>query len=132
MFFKLFKSGFGSTISSLFYYFTAYELDKIYSDEVSNIIAYLLSATMNYIFQYSVFLKSTFNIKYIKKYILITIIELVLNQIIVTYLLSIKDKLIKYFPDKLKKYYNTIIRFIVVYIVFFLISYPSRSKFIFV
>ena len=118
MFSKISISSFGRTITSFLYYFLSHELDKKFSEEISNIISYFFSAIFNFIFQYNIFSKSKFNTKFIKKYIVVIIIELTLNQLIVMYLIDIKDNLIKYLPKKLRPYYITIARIIVVNIVF--------------
>jgi len=132
---RILKSGFGGFATSGVYYFLAYQLDKIYNEKVSNLIAYLITVILNFIIQYTIFSKSnsisnsTSNTTI--KYVSILFLELITNLIFVSYLLDKKHILIHYIPDKLKPYYATIIRIIVETSIFFCISYPARSIWIF-
>jgi len=130
---NIFKSGLGGSISGLFYLLLAYLLDKKYDEKTSNIIAFISSGIMNFIFQYNIFSnsKSKFSSKYIVKYASLGLMQMIINQLLVSYLLDKKHIFIKYVPNKLKEYYPTIIRALVESFIFLCI-YPLRSKWVFI
>jgi hypothetical protein len=130
------KSAIASLLSGgLFYLVSAYLLDKILNKKISNIIGYCLGATLNFILQYNIFIKSKLLSKsiskYIIKYIILVIVEFFINLASVSYLLDNKYRFIKHIPNKLKKYYPTIIRSLTETFIFLCISYPLRLKWIF-
>jgi len=128
---KIIKSALGGSVSSLFYFISAYELDKKYSPKKANLIAYSFTILLNFIFQYNVFLKSSLTMSNIYKYAILVLIEIIANQTMVSYLIDKKQDLIKYIPQNLRSHYNTIVRVIVESTIFLVLSYPARLRWVF-
>lgn len=132
---KIIMSSLSGTSVTLIYLLTSHSLDKIMNAKYSNIISLIISASINFILQSYTFLHKNLknNIKkIIPKYLIAEIIILSLSQIGVIYFLDNKQKITKLLPDKLKKYYNSIIRLFVISLVFFIVSFPLRKMWVFI
>jgi hypothetical protein len=129
---KVLKSGFGSVFTVLVYFILAFFLDKKINHKTSNLIALIITSVLNFAFQSSTFLNKSLSYSHFLKYIAIAGIEIFINQTSFSYLLNRKKDIIKFLPLFLHQYYNTIVRSISQFLVFFFISYPFRKYWIFV
>ena len=130
---KFLKSGVSGTISTSIYILSSYILDKYINNKTSNLIGLLLGAIVNYILQHKIFLNSISSTPSILfRFIISEIIIIFSTEMSVNTILDDKKKYIKYLPDELNSYYNTIIRIIVACMVFILVSYPIRSSWVFI
>jgi putative flippase GtrA len=129
---KIIKSGLSGAISTSVYILSAYILDIYINDKTSNFIGLLFGMIINYGLQHKTFSKTHNHLSYIHKYIIAEILIIFSSQVGVNMVLDNKKKYIKYFPDKLKPYYNTIMRILVSTLIFALISFPIRNSWVFV
>ena len=128
---ELFRSALGGTISTGIFILTAYFLDYSMNPKLSNLIGVILGGIFNFIFQSIAFtgkikLSSSFN------FLLSEIILLGATQLGVVYLFDHKLIKKKSLPIWSQKYYNTIVRLIVVTFGFVFISFPIRKWWVFI
>lgn len=129
---KFIKSSASGTVSTITYILTSYILDFYMSDKTSNLVGLVVSIIINYMLQHKTFGKTHNHLSYLHKYIVAELLILFSSQAGVNMALDNKKRYIKYFPDKLKPYYNTIMRMLVATVIFALISFPIRNNWVFV
>ena len=80
MIFELFKSMSGSLLSSILYLLLSHILDHFTDVTISNIISLIISTIINFVLQSMIFVTERITRMHLLKYIIIAIIEIVINQ----------------------------------------------------
>jgi putative flippase GtrA len=129
---QMFKSMISGMSASVVYLALGYVLDYKFNPKKANIIALILSASLNFILQSRVFLSKDISKIFLFKYLLGEILFLGTNQLLVSLLIHYKKDLIDYVPKDLKKHYNTIVRLCVESLIFLCMAFPLRKYWIFI
>ena len=121
------------TTATLLYLSTAFILDIFINNKISNMIALFAGACLNYILQYKTFMsKTVLSYTILMKFIVSEVLVLGSAQLSVSYLLDKKNKYKHKLPANLQEYYNTIVRILVAWVVFVIISFPIRNYWVFI
>lgn len=129
---EIFESISGSTSAFIIYILLSHILDHFITIKESNLISLLVSSIINFIIQTKIFSHGKLTNYKIGKYIFVNIIEIIVNQSALLYLLKKKKEVLKQIPNNfIKRYYNTFIRILITLILFIFISYPTRKYWIY-
>lgn len=129
---EILESMSGSLLAFTSYILLSHILDHYIKVKESNIISLLVSSIINFIIQTKIFSHGKLTKFKISKYLFINIIEILTNQTALLYLLKKKKEVLKNLPNNfIKKYYNTFIRILITFTLYFFISYPTRKYWIY-
>lgn len=129
---KLIKSIIGSITTGLLYIVVAHLLDHIIEPQIANVISLLCSFLFNFFIQSFVYNTKPINMTHVYKEIFVIIIYISINQYLLNYFITHKDEYSKHLPEELDKYYNTIIRQMLVVSMYFCVSNPLRKYWVFI
>lgn len=125
----------GGVTAAFFYLLTANVLDRFVDAKISNFIALLVSSLINFVIQTYVFSSGKITEKVSFRYFIVNIIEIMVNQLLIIYLVSnkkfIRSILGKHISSLSEQYYNASLRIFVTTILFFVLSYPARKFWIY-
>jgi len=109
-------------------------LDKFMKSTISNFIGVLIAMCFNFIWQQFIFVGKVKSIAgiFLLKYLLADIIILGSAQILFILCIKYKDNIVDKFPDKLKAYYNSVMRLLIASVIWIIFSFPLRRYWVFV
>jgi hypothetical protein len=130
---KFIYSALASTSTTFLFFGLSTLFDYGVNPSLSTLFAVIISTTINMYFQFKILYpahkKLSNSLFY--KYPLGHVFDIVTVYYVCKYVFDRREKFIKYFPDFLKPYFNTIVRFIVMTLHFLFVSYPVRRYWIF-
>ena len=130
---KFVYSAAASTFTTFLFFGIAILFDYDFNPSLSTLLATLISTTINMYFQFKVLYPAhkKWSNSLFYKYPLGHAVDIATTYYACKFVFDRREKFIKYFPDYLEPYFNTIVRCIVMVLHFILVSYPVRRYWIF-
>ena len=130
---KIVYSGLSSSFTTLLFFAISSFLDHFINPSTATLIGAVVSAIVNMFFQYKVLYPrgKKFSPALYYKYPIGHAVDISVTYLGCKFFFDRREKFIKYLPEKLRPYFNIIVRSFVMIIHFFLVAYPIRRYWIF-
>ena len=130
---KIIYSGMSSSFTTFLFFAISSFADKFINPSFATLIGVAVSTAVNMFFQYKVLYphNKKFSPALYYKYPIGHIIDISTTYLGCKFFFDRRERFIKYLPEKLRPYFNVIVRFVVMLFHFFFVSYPIRRYWIF-
>ena len=130
---KFIYSGMASCFTSLLFFALSSFFDRLTTPSTATLIGAIISTFTNFIFQFRILHPPHGNFSYamLYKYPIGHIIDVSVTYLGCKFFFDRREKFIKYLPRKLRPYFNTIVRVIVMMFHWLFVAYPIRRYWIF-